>query len=177
MKRNIKKFLFPAVAVAVLSFAACSDWTETESLDINYPTLEEQNPELYKQYLKALRDYKAGEHKVVLVSMDNTTSAPAQRNEHLTTMPDSVDIICLMNPDNLHPTLAGEFAKVREKGTRVIYNIDYNAIEKLWEKRIPAPPRRPRTKAAKVAARANRPPRRSWSSVSWSSAGSRPSVS
>ena len=37
MKRNIKKFLFPAVAVAVLSFAACSDWTETESLDINYP--------------------------------------------------------------------------------------------------------------------------------------------
>ena len=35
MKRNIKKFLFPAVAVAVL-FAACSDWTETESLDINY---------------------------------------------------------------------------------------------------------------------------------------------
>ena len=47
MKRNIKKFLFPAVAVAVLSFAACSDWTETESLDINYPTLEEQNPELY----------------------------------------------------------------------------------------------------------------------------------
>ena len=42
MKRNIKKFLFPAVAVAVLSFAACSDWTETESLDINYPTLEEQ---------------------------------------------------------------------------------------------------------------------------------------
>ena len=91
MKRNIKKFLFPAVAVAVLSFAACSDWTETESLDINYPTLEEQNPELYKQYLKALRDYKAGEHKVVLVSMDNTTSAPAQRNEHLTTMPDSVD--------------------------------------------------------------------------------------
>lgn len=49
-------------------------------------------------------------------------------------MPDSVDIICLMNPDNLHPTLAGEFAKVREKGTRVIYNIDYNAIEKLWEK-------------------------------------------
>ena len=73
MKRNIKKFLFPAVAVAVLSFAACSDWTETESLDINYPTLEEQNPELYKQYLKALRDYKAGEHKVVL------GSGPAQR--------------------------------------------------------------------------------------------------
>ena len=63
MKRNIKKFLFPAVAVAALSLAACSDWTETESLDINYPSLEEQNPELYKQYLQALRDYKAGEHK------------------------------------------------------------------------------------------------------------------
>lgn len=134
MKRSIKNFLFPVVAVAALSLAACSDWTETESLDINYPSLEEQNPELYKQYLKALRDYKAVEHKVVFVSMDNTTSAPAQRNEHLTTMPDSVDFICLMNPDNLHPTLAGEFAEVREKGTRVIYSIDYDAIEKLWEK-------------------------------------------
>lgn len=134
MKRNIKQFLLPAVAVAALSLAACSDWTETESLDIEYPSLEEQNPELYKQYLQALRDYKAGEHKVVFVSMDNTTSAPSQRNEHLTTMPDSVDFICLMNPDNLHPTLADEFSKVREKGTRVIYNIDYNAIETNWAK-------------------------------------------
>lgn len=132
MKRNIKKFLLPVAAVAVLSFAACSDWTETESLDIKYPSFEEQNPGLYKQYLQALRDYKAGEHKVVFVTMDNTTTVPGQRNEHLTTMPDSVDFICLKNPDNLHPTLAGEFAAVREKGTRVIYNIDYDAIEKRW---------------------------------------------
>ena len=37
MKRYIKNFLFSAVAVAALSLAACSDWTETESLEINYP--------------------------------------------------------------------------------------------------------------------------------------------
>ena len=42
------------------------------------------------------------------------------------------DIICLMNPDNLHPTLAGEFAKVREKGTRVIYNIDYLSLIHIY---------------------------------------------
>lgn len=136
MKRNIKKFLLPVVAVVVLSSAGCDDWTKTERLDINYSSLEEQNPELYRRYLEALKVYKADEHKIVFISVDNTISAPSQRNEHLTTMPDSVDFICLMNPDNLHPTLAGEFAKVREKGTRVIYNIDYNAIEKLWEKHL-----------------------------------------
>ena len=64
MKRNIKKFLLPVAVVAAVSFAACSDWTETESLDMKNPSLETQNPGLYKQYLEALRTYKAGEHKV-----------------------------------------------------------------------------------------------------------------
>lgn len=132
MKRNIKKFLLPVFAVAAVTFAACSDWTETESLDIKNPSLESQNPELYKQYLKALRTYKASEHKVALVTLNNPVTAPAARNQHLTTVPDSVDFISLANPDNLHPMLAGEFAQVREKGTRVIYDIDYSAVEARW---------------------------------------------
>lgn len=132
MKRNIKKFLLPVFAVAAVTFAACSDWTETESLDIKNPSLESQNPELYQQYLKALRTYKASEHKVVLVTLNNPVTAPAARNQHLTTVPDSVDFISLANPDNLHPMLAGEFAQVREKGTRVIYDIDYAAVEARW---------------------------------------------
>ena len=132
MKRNIKKFLLPVAVVAAVSFAACSDWTETESLDMKNPSLETQNPGLHKQYLEALRTYKAGEHKVVLVTLDNPATAPAARNQHLTTIPDSVDFISLANPDNLHPTVLGEFEKVHAKGTRVIYDIDYAAIEARW---------------------------------------------
>lgn len=133
MKRNIWKFLLPVAFVAAASFAACSDWTETESLDMKNPSLETQNPELYKQYLEALRTYKAGDHKVVLVTLDNPASAPAARNQHLTTLPDSVDFISLANPDDLHPMLLGEFEKVHAKGTRVIYGIDFAAIEARWE--------------------------------------------
>ncbi len=133
MKHNMKKFLFPAFAVVVLSMASCSEWTDTESLDIEYPSLEEQNPELYRQYLEALRAYKATDHKIVVTEMRNTALAPAQRNEHLTSMPDSVDYISLLTPDNIHPTLHAEFDEVRQKGMKVIYNIDYNAIEKRWE--------------------------------------------
>ncbi len=132
MKHNIKKFLLPAFAVTALSMASCSDWTATEGLDIKYPSLESQNPELYRQYIEALRNYKASEHKVVLTEMRNTLAAPSQRNEHLTTMPDSVDYITLLSPDNLHPTLHKEFDEVRKKGTKVLCNIDYNAIEKRW---------------------------------------------
>ncbi|WP_295937048.1 glycoside hydrolase family 18 [uncultured Alistipes sp.] len=132
----MKKFLLPVVALAALSFAACSDWTDTESVDLDYPSLETQNPALYKKYLESLREYKAGEHKIVIATMDNTLSAPSQQNQHLTNMPDSVDLICLANPDNLHPVLVSEFAKVREKGTRLIYNIGYSDIEARWNEII-----------------------------------------
>lgn len=133
MKRNTRKYLLPAFAALAVSFASCSDWTRTESLDIHQPSLEEQNPELYARYLEALRDYKAGEHKVVFITVENTAEAPAHRNEHLTAMPDSVDYIALTNPSQVHPALCAEIAEVHRKGTRVIYGISYEQIETLWE--------------------------------------------
>ena len=136
MKRTIKKFLLPVVAAVAVTFGACSDWTETESLDINYPSLDKQNPELYKQYLEALRTYKATDHPVTIVSVPGRTAAPSQQNEHFTNLPDSVDYICVTNPAGLHPMLAAEITEVHKKGTRVVYDIDYEAIESLWEKEL-----------------------------------------
>lgn len=130
MKSNIIKFFFPVVML--LAFVACDEWTETESLDIHRPTLEEQNPELYAQYMQALRDYKARDHKIVFVSVDNPSTAPSQRSEHIKTLPDSVDYIVLKNPADVHPTLVAEMSLVREKGTRVLYTIDYDALEARW---------------------------------------------
>lgn len=130
MKRNIKHLLLPLFAMFAL--AACEEWTETERLDIRYPLLEEQNPELYARYLEALRAYKAREHKLAIVAIDNVATAPSQQNEHLTTLPDSIDWILLENPAKLHPTLAAEFEQVRRKGTRVGYTIDYDRIEARW---------------------------------------------
>ncbi len=130
MKRIIAKLLLPLAAACVC--AACEEWTETERLDIRYPSLKEQNPELYARYLQALRAYKAREHKLAIVAIDNVATAPSQQNEHLTTLPDSIDWILLENPAELHPTLAAEFGQVRRKGTRVGYTIDYDRIEARW---------------------------------------------
>lgn len=72
----------------------------------------------------------------------------------------------------------------------MIYNIDYNAIEKLWEKVLadeeankPEEPTNPSTPEAtqdeggEGGGEGEPTPEEELSSVSWSSAGSRPSVS
>lgn len=133
MMRSINKYVFPGICAALLGMAACDDWTQTESLEVYYPTLEEQNPALYAKYLEALRTYKDSEHKITLVGFDNPQGAPQRRDEHLTILPDSVDFICLENPDNLHPQFTEEFSAVRAMGTRLIYAVDYDAIETLWQ--------------------------------------------
>lgn len=133
MTPTINKLLLPLAALLVLGFSACSDWTQTESLQIRYPSLEEQNPVLYAKYLEALRNYKARQHKVVFVTMENYAEAPSQQNHHLTNMPDSVDFICLTRPGDLHPVLAAEIDQVHRKGTRVVYDISYEDIETRWK--------------------------------------------
>ncbi len=148
MIQTIKKLLMPVAAFAALSLGSCSDWTDTESVDMHYPTLEEQNPELYKKYMEALRAYKQGEHKITYVSLQNSTEAPAQRNHHLTTLPDSVDFVRLMTPANLHPMLVKEIQEVHEKGTRVVYPIDYAVIEAQWKKILEEEAAKPETPAA-----------------------------
>lgn len=156
MKHTINKFLLPLLAAAAAALGACSDWTDTESLDIKYPSIDKQNPELYGQYLEALRSYKAGDHKVLIAGMPGRSTAPGQQNEHLTTIPDSVDYICLTDPADLHPQLMAEIAQVHEKGTRVVYDIDFETIEKTWKRMMeeeeaakPAPD--PETPAAAAA--------------------------
>ena len=136
MKYNMKKFQLMLLSVVVLSASACSDWTETESVGIKDPSLEEQNPELNARYMEALRNYKNNDHKVVFITLANDTEAPNHRNEHLTCAPDSVDFISLTNPEFVHPELMKEISEVHEKGTKVIYNIDFSVIEKLWKEKL-----------------------------------------
>ncbi|EJW97724.1 hypothetical protein EVA_14166 [gut metagenome] len=54
-----------AVSFALFS---CDDWTEVESLEIHSPSFEEQNPQLYADYLKDLDAYKASDHHISFVS-------------------------------------------------------------------------------------------------------------
>lgn len=118
----------------VLTLTSCSDWTEVESLKLNTSTFEEQNPQLYADYLKDLIRYKSEEHKVLFVSFENPQDVPAKQAERLTVVPDSVDFICLNNPYVNSDTQA-EMVEIRKKGTRTLYSIDYAGFESAWKEK------------------------------------------
>lgn len=136
MKRNITtpRWILILCTIIFLGLTSCSEWTDPESLDIDSPSFEEQNPLLYARYLESLCAYKAGTHKVLYAKMDNPSGAvPLRPNDHLTNLPDSIDVIILANPDELDPILTAEFAEVRKKGTKIIYDVDYDEIESSWK--------------------------------------------
>lgn len=126
------KCLLTSVLVA-LTLVGCSEWTEPESMDFHYTSLEEKNPELYKAYFQSIRDYRASDHKVVIAKFRNKATTPAGRAEHITCLPDSVDYIILYNPE-VSAAIADEMRKVRElKGQKVLYQIEYKDIESKYK--------------------------------------------
>lgn len=133
------KFELVIILLFVLSFAftACNDWTEIESVTIKEPNIAEQNPELYTKYLENLRQYKKTEHKAVYAWFDNSEKKPFTRAQHLTQLPDSVDVVVLMYPDNLVESELKEMESIRnDKGMKVIYTIDYDMIKATYNKKI-----------------------------------------
>ena len=140
MKKIFKYGAYIALGlVSIWMLSSCNDWTDPEALKLNSPSFAEQNPQLYADYIKDLRNYKAGEHKVLFVSFNNPDN-PTKQAERLIAIPDSVDYIVLNNPDNTNPETQEEMVKIREKGTRTIYMIDYNALENDWAAKQKADP-------------------------------------
>ena len=116
-------------SAVVLLMASCSDWTETESVNIKYPDLKTDAPELYEQYMQSLRDYRGSDHKVVIAKFDNKATAPAGQAEHINALPDSIDYVILQNPDKLSAEIQAEMKEVRAvKGMKVLYEISCSDI-------------------------------------------------
>ena len=127
-KFTMKRIFIPELAAAAL-LASCSEWTEAENKDF-LPQIKQDDP----TYLASLRDFKAGEHKVTMMHIKGSASAPNRQNQHLTAMPDSVDFFLMSETDDLHPTYVSEIAGVRaDKGTRTLNIVDYTAIRTAWE--------------------------------------------
>lgn len=143
MKMIFRNRITPIVLLfsAVTAFTtSCSEWTDVESLKLNSPSLEELNKQLYIDYLNDLNRYKAGEHKITVVSFLNPIEEPTKQSERLTAIPDSVDYVCLDNPDNLNMVTIAEMDQVRKKGTQLVYKIDYSVIDEAWKDSIKANP-------------------------------------
>ncbi len=131
MKNNIKNSLqaFVLLAFSGLLFASCADWTTPESIEIKTPEVDKT---LYADYLRDLKAYKEGDHKIVMVTFGNKAEMPASQAEHLTVIPDSVDYIILDNPEVLNEAHKKEMVEVRKKYTHVVYNVNFPAIEAEW---------------------------------------------
>lgn len=138
MKTRLKNRLYLTVLfTSVLSFSSCSDWTEPESLTLHYNSFEEQNPQLYQDYLEDLRNYKAGDHKIMIVSFDNPIANPTKQAEHLNILPDSIDFVNLNTPDNLNSEIVAEMEAIRkDKGTKTIYTISHDEFETAWAAKL-----------------------------------------
>lgn len=113
--------------VVLLLGASCSDWTETESIENTVYKPWEQDPALWADYTAALRAYKQSEHYLSYARLHNSPAQAASEQDFMRCLPDSLDIVTLTNADNFSAYDAEDMEVMREKGTRVLYQVDYAA--------------------------------------------------
>lgn len=122
---SIYRLILPVLAL--LLAASCSDWTETENIDNTVRKPWEQDPALWADYTAALRAYKASEHYLSYARLHNSPSPAASEQDFMRCLPDSLDIVTLTNADNFSAYDAEDMAAMHEKGTKVLYQVDYAA--------------------------------------------------
>ncbi len=113
--------------VVLLLGASCSDWTETEAIENTVYKPWEQDPALWADYTAALRAYKQSEHYLSYARLYNSPAKAVSEQDFMRCLPDSLDIVTLTNADNFSTYDAEDMAVMREKGTKVLYQVDYAA--------------------------------------------------
>lgn len=123
--RNYRIISLFAVLLAAFGLASCSDWTETEGLENSVRKPWEQDPALWADYTAALRAYKQSEHFIVYARLYNSPEKSGSEQDYMRCLPDSLDIVSLTNADNFSSFDREDMAVMREKGTKVLYHLDY----------------------------------------------------
>ena len=104
---------------------SCSEWTTPESLEFEKNSIQQTDPELYRQYCEAVKEYKGSDHKVMYVTFDNVEKI-SNGSHNIVMLPDSVDYVQLHKPEIAEPVLK-EMNAMREKlGTRFVLRFSYN---------------------------------------------------
>lgn len=123
MKRGVLTF------IAALAAFSCSDWTQTESLDIEVIYPWQASPKLWEQYAQSLRDYKESEHYIFYASFDNAQQKPISEKSFLRCLPDSLDIVSLTNAESFSQSDAEDMEWMRAIGTKVLFHIELKGEE------------------------------------------------
>ena len=133
---NKRALYLLGVAITAM-FSACSDWTENEALEIDQPNIADKNPALYADYLESVKAYKNSDHKCLYVTFDNHEKVPFNRAQHISVIPDSVDIVSLTYPANLTAWEQSEMEETSmDKGTKFIFTIGFDAIKLKYDKMV-----------------------------------------
>ncbi len=107
-------------------FVSCSEWNATEPVESYVTKPWERNPALWAEYTAALRDYKRdGSHFISYARLCNSPEKAKGEQDFMRCLPDSLDIVTLTNADNFSAFDAVDMAVMREKGTLVLYQVDY----------------------------------------------------
>ena len=110
--------------ISLLLISACSKWTETESIQLNYLRPWDQNPELWNKYKASLVDYKASDHFLIYTRFDNAPEKATSEKDFIRCLPDSLDFVSLTNADNLSAYDKEDMAWMESIGTKVLYQVD-----------------------------------------------------
>lgn len=119
------------VAVAFCS-ASCDDWTDKEKVEQQVTPPEQQDPAAWARYVAALRDYKKTEHAVAIALFENAPEVAISERNFLRCLPDSLDAVSLTNADNLSEFDLEDMPGLREKGTKILYHVDYAERGAEW---------------------------------------------
>lgn len=107
---------------------ACSDWNDIEPVNIDPQHPKDQNPELWARYMESLRVYKQERpHYITYGSFNNGAEQSKNEGAYLRSLPDSLDIVTLANPENITSYDHEDIPTLQEKSTRVLYLVDYAA--------------------------------------------------
>ena len=118
----MKKLILTAITAAAI--VSCSDWTQTESIEINYIRPWDKKPELWDKYTSSLREYKSRDHFLFYAVFDNAPKKPTRESDFLRSLPDSLDFVSLANADSLSAYDKEDLQWIESLGTKVLYRVD-----------------------------------------------------
>ena len=127
---KIKNILGWGLCSLTLAFCFTACDTDVESVKLVEPNIANENPSLYQAYLQNLKAYKNSDHKKTYVWFDNSEKTPFSRAQHYSMIPDSVDYVSPIYPEDLQSWELGEIQEMKaDKGTKFLLTVDYDAIK------------------------------------------------
>lgn len=120
MKTITKLLILSAVATV-----SCSKWTEPRLVEYPLTHPWDTAPQEWAEYTASLREYRSTQRNMIYTRFHNSPDKIESEKNSLRSMADSVDIVSLTNADNISSYDIEDFGLLREKGIRILYQIDY----------------------------------------------------